>query len=591
MIAGPRTFAETAATSCLREMSGRTTRSVGNARRIEFADAPGEIDFRDERCGPRRVSIRGVRVAYVSIVLGAMAACGYDKPALTGVGDGNPPVSIQIVPGDEVIELDLDAATSIDFVATAVYGDGSTADVSALAQWASTSDAVGTIDHASGHLAIPAFAMTAAVTSTISASFDGGDGAARITLVAHHTSGPQQDFFFVLPYLPAAGVDTKPLTFATAVPALDVFFLMDTTGSMTGEINNLKGAVDDTTSKIKAIAASAWFGVGAFQDFPNGANGTAGDQPFQLLQKMTDNPIDVRNGVAGMSAKGGGDLPEAGIEAIYQAATGAGVTVGSASVPAVPIGFRSTSMPVIVPISDAPWHNGVDAATNYMFTGAHTIGDLEGVLHQICGRVVGIAASSGPTNSILDMTELATATGARVPPVAWDATEGGRPCSSGQCCTGQGNAGVAPAGDGLCPLVFEASSSGAGVSTGIVTGIQMLARFATFDVTTKASGIATDIDGTPLPSPHTTLDFIKSITPTGFTKPPSPAGLPDPSFDSIGFHGVTPSTAVRFDVGAENDFIPQTATAQIFRARIQVFAGDCTALDSRDVLILVPPTR
>ena len=50
------------------------------------------------------------------------------------------------------------------------------------------------------------------------------------------------------------------------------------------------------------------------------------------------------------------------------------------------------------------------------------------------------------------------------------------------------------------------------------------------------------------------------------------------------------NTRVKFDVKALNDFVPQTAEAQIFRATIRVLASGCTPLDQREVLILVPPT-
>jgi hypothetical protein len=56
------------------------------------------------------------------------------------------------------------------------------------------------------------------------------------------------------------------------------------------------------------------------------------------------------------------------------------------------------------------------------------------------------------------------------------------------------------------------------------------------------------------------------------------------------FANVTPGTRVKFDVRALNDFVPQTDQPQIFRAVIRVLAGGCSALDQRDVLILVPPT-
>ena len=96
--------------------------------------------------------------------------------------------------------------------------------------------------------------------------------------------------------------------------------------------------------------------------------------------------------------------------------------------------------------------------------------------------------------------------------------------------------------------------------------------------------------GVPLPAPFTTADFIKQVIPQSFTLPPPPPNLPNPTYDAVSFFGVTPGTEVRFFVRALNDFVPQTGDAQIFRATIRVLAGGCTALDQREVLILVPPT-
>jgi hypothetical protein len=138
--------------------------------------------------------------------------------------------------------------------------------------------------------------------------------------------------------------------------------------------------------------------------------------------------------------------------------------------------------------------------------------------------------------------------------------------------------------------VFLASSTGTGLGTSVVTGIQMLTRFATFDVTRVPMGVGTDVNGNPLPAGHTTADFLKTIAPATFVLPPPPPVLPNPTFDATTFHNVTPGTQVGFTVDAFNDFVPQTDQAQIFHATIQVLAGGCTPLDQRDVLILVPPS-
>ena len=138
-------------------------------------------------------------------------------------------------------------------------------------------------------------------------------------------------------------------------------------------------------------------------------------------------------------------------------------------------------------------------------------------------------------------------------------------------------------------MVFSVAHSGAGVSASIVTGIQMLTRFATFDVTSQRAGGTTDVNGVALPTPHTTADFLKTITPVSFVVPAAPPVVPTPTFDMTAFHTVTPGTQVSFAVDAFNDFVMQTDQAQIFSASITVLAGGCTALDQRSVLILVPP--
>ena len=162
--------------------------------------------------------------------------------------------------------------------------------------------------------------------------------------------------------------------------------------------------------------------------------------------------------------------------------------------------------------------------------------------------------------------------------------------AAGQCCTNTNGTGRAPDGDGLCPLVFRTDNNGTGLGGHIVTGIKMLTRFAMFDVTSERAGVTTDIDGNPLPTPHTTADFIREVIPTGFMLPPAPPVVPDPTFDTTTFYGVTPGTQIAFNVNAFNDFVPQTEDAQIFRATIRVLAGGCTPLDEREVLILVPPS-
>ena len=567
-----------------------------------------------------------------------VAACGptskhHGTDAGTdGAGGDAPPAqhtlqSIGVTPTNPIIELDLNTPGSQDFTVTAYYADGVNEDVTSQVTWTVMNPAIGTMTGAT--LSIPAFTSASAEVSLLNASYDGLMGQAQITVVAYRKTGPQQDFFFVLPYQDPTGQMSKPLDFATAIPALDVFFLMDTTGSMAGEITNLQSALTGTVIPgIQNAVTNSQFGVGALEDFPvtpygslSGADCFSGgesapDQPFKLRQTITNSSSAVQTAVNSLSNGPGSpigcgnDWPEGGLEALYQIATGQGLSSPSpTSVPANHSGiggvaFRSGTMPVVVDITDAMTHGVGETATcpdtgdSAAYTGtvatvAHSRAQTKAALSNICARVVGIAAIQTSLSLQCSgeeyLRDLATSTGARVPPAAWDV--GTRPsgCAANQCCTGQNGAGVAPDGDGLCPVVFDVSPTGTGVSTNIVTGIQMLTRFATFDVPTDKQGQATDVNGNPLPGGHTTADFIKAVMPQSFVLPPPPPVLPNPTFDATTFHNVTPGTQVTFAVDAFNDFVVQTDSAQIFRATIRVLAGGCTPLDQRDVLILVPP--
>lgn len=529
-----------------------------------------------------------------------------------GGGDGGPIgphtlSSIVVTPTNPIVELDLNTPATQEFEVHAIYADGVDENVTASATLEVVNAAVGTLNGAT--LEIPAFTAVAVETSRIHASYDSLESDAQITVVAYRKTGATTDFFFVLPYVDPVGEVTKPLDFGTAVPALDVMFNMDTTGSMGDEIANLRMSLNNTIiPEIRSQVTNTQFGAASVRDFPISPYGSAGDQPFVLLQAITDNANAVQTAVNAMSANGGNDTPEGQMEALYQTATGEGLTTPSpTNIPAHTggiggVSFRVGTMPVVVSITDAPFHAPGEArfcgSESSAYNGAvgaaaHTRDQTKAALNNICARSVGIATQQGTLecSGQPDLEDFATATGARVPPAAWgDPPERPSNCGAAQCCTGINSLGRAPDGDGLCPLVFVANANGSGVDTSIVTGIRMLTRFAAFDVTSDRSGVTTSVTGDPLPAPHTTADFIKQVTPTGFMLPPAPPVVPNPTFDATSFHGVTPGTRVQFDVRAFNDFVPQTDEAQIFRATLRVLAGGCTDLDQREVLVLVPPT-
>ena len=523
---------------------------------------------------------------------------------------------VLVTPPNSVVELDIGAPGSLDFTASAVYDDGTEIDVTGEVTWGVTNPMVGAMNGAT--LEIPGYAMNFFASSIITADFEDEQGQAQVTIAAYQQSGAEPDFFFVLPFEDPAGPQTKDLTFSTDVKSMDVFFNMDTTGSMDGEVTNLQNSLVGTVIPgIEATIPNTYYGVGAYEDFPispygesNCAYGALGgpDQPFELFTEVTNDVMAVQAavnqlGIAGNAIGCGNDTPESAIEAMYQIATGEGLLgPGATNVPANAtgiggVGFREGTMPVIVNITDAISHDTDNNTCGEQYTVASVTAVAHGetetmtALNDICARVIQVATQSGAScTPQADGRVWNVATGAVVPPEAWDVAGHPPGCAVGQCCTGINGAGQAPNGAGLCPLTYLAAANGTGVDNSIVSGIEMVALYSPFDVTREWDGGLTDQDGVALPMGFTTADFIKSVTPSSHGPVPVP-GVANPVLTATTFEGVVPDTDVTFAVEAFNDFVPQGPDPRLFVANIRVLADDCGELDSRDVFILVPPAE
>lgn len=119
-----------------------------------------------------------------------------------------------------------------------------------------------------------------------------------------------------------AGIE---LVFDLALRAADVVFVLDTTESM-------RPLIDATARELAAIVDAladalprATYGAASYDDFafePLGDPAT--DRPFTLHHQQTLDVDSVQRAIAAMSVMGGGDVTESGMEALYQALTGAG---------------------------------------------------------------------------------------------------------------------------------------------------------------------------------------------------------------------------------------------------------------------------
>ncbi len=194
---------------------------------------------------------------------------------------------------------------------------------------------------------------------------------------------------------------------------------------------------------------------------------------------------------------------------------------------------------------------------------------------------------------------IASQTGAVVPTCTWDQFGSGRPagCAANECCTGIGGAGTPADASGQCPLAFEIASNGSGIGQAVVTGIESMVRFARFTITTRLRADPAELVASGLD----TRCFIQDLVPVAGTPPNSCA--PAPTIDDLlppagpdSFTNVVPGTHLTFDVTAENRVagtsqpcVDATTEPQLFRAFIDVVADDVTVVDTRDVIIIVPP--
>lgn len=407
------------------------------------------------------------------------------------------------------------------------------------------------------------------------------------------------DFFFLEPYLDDPSPPSDILLFQTDIVRADVLFLVDTTGSMDGEIDTLTSTLE--TVVVPGLAAEVpdvGLGVARYEDFPTSPYGGSSDTPFALLHRiMTVNTAagltSVSDAVADLApASGGGDGPEAVYEALYQAATGEGTTSGGASVdpfdpatadPSSPpageeigdlpgAGFRDGAFPIVVLAGDAISHNlGVSP---YGFLGANYSPVAIAALGDIGAKVVGIASEGGSGDVDAEFDFIAESTDAVVDPAAF-----GGACGAGMCCTGLSGAGEAPNDDGLCPLVYTIDEDGGGLGDTVVDSITQLIDYAVIDISANPVDDLSDA----VDSVEAFIDEIVPVT--------EAVGdcTPDLTVMDGVFIDVEPGTPVCFEVIVKmNTTVEPGPDPQLFRATIEVIGDGVTVLDSRDVYFVVP---
>ncbi len=93
--------------------------------------------------------------------------------------------------------------------------------------------------------------------------------------------------------------------------AIDIVFVIDTTGSMADDIAAVQSAAGQIVDRVATTVPDFQIGVVAYEDFPVSPYGSSGDIPSRTVLPMTSDRNAAINAINTLDAAGGGDYEEA----------------------------------------------------------------------------------------------------------------------------------------------------------------------------------------------------------------------------------------------------------------------------------------
>ena len=185
---------------------------------------------------------------------------------------------------------------------------------------------------------------------------------------------------------------------STGVDALDVLLLVDVSGSYDDDIATLQAQAIEIIRGLHGAVPNAAVGVATFSDFPVWPYGTLADRPFIMNQPITDDESLVHEAIDGIPPLlHGADGPESQLEALYQAATAAGIDSNGdgdyddpGDVRPGRVGWRVGALKVILFATDAPFH---DSDTEAAYPG-RGFGETIGALNEAGIAVIGLQSGT-----------------------------------------------------------------------------------------------------------------------------------------------------------------------------------------------------
>jgi hypothetical protein len=188
--------------------------------------------------------------------------------------------------------------------------------------------------------------------------------------------------------LPWGALAWDVLDAVVEVQSADVYFLIDTTSTMAGELGRLQADLTSGTfgatgcsggilGGIRCTIPGAWFGVGSFDDFPVSPYGTAGtDAVYRNALDIGESLTAPQTAISALAIHAGGDTADASTQALYAVASGSGLSTYLGARAGCAAGtwgypcFRDASIPIIVHLTDATLHNGPADVNPYCIGGS-----------------------------------------------------------------------------------------------------------------------------------------------------------------------------------------------------------------------------
>lgn len=392
---------------------------------------------------------------------------------------------------------------------------------------------------------------------------------------------PAEEWYVVLPYEGGTATRTIPPSIPLQVRRADVYFLIDTSSTMGGEIANLKSTITSfIIPEVQLRIADVQFGVGHFRDF-----GSSPPVPYQDLQPITSSAAAVNAAISTMfTSTAYPDYAESQTAALHSIATGSDLDCGygAASCPAGYTGhpcFRPGSLPIIVVVTDAEFHNGVwdtlnppapsgcyefSACSGGCFPLSPAVPALETVVTELTAigaKVIGVWSGSWPG----DLGQVSTWTWGRTYPDLDEVIDLFYTVEQTASLDGVGN-----------PLLYGIRDDGIGMDVQIVDAIDDLVATMLLDVNASWS----DPDGT---APDSAV-LVEDVDPISCSLCGSLDTVSNTAYD------VYPGSTVEFSVTLSNDTgeFPAGATAQLVDVLVQILGNGTAVLAERTVHVLIP---